>query len=824
MTPDRWRAIERLYEAALERTPDQRDAFLNESCNGDEALRSEVASLLEYQGRALDFMESEAASPVAEAMRRVRDSSAPGRFAGRVFGFYQLKEAIGAGGMGEVYRAVDTRLDRIVAVKILPEPNQFSSRERFKREAKIISSLNHAHICALYDIGTEDGNDYLVMEHLDGETLEERLRRGAVPFPQALEFLIQIVDALDKIHRCGIVHRDLKPANVILTKSGVKLLDFGIAAPAVRAAAPDSPALTAEGVIVGTMPYMAPEQIQGAPVTTRTDIFAFGALAYEMLTGRKAFDGRTQPELITAILRDTPAPIESLVQDVPTQTARAIERCLAKDPDERWQSASDLLFQLRATTVSGLHRSATKPSAGSRWLERAGWAAAILVLAALIWFRERPQTGDAGAPGVPVRFSLRPAPGVFLSGTDVPFALSPDGRKIAYVGTSAGASQQLWLRSLDSDEQQALPGTEGASTPFWSPDSQWIGFFAEDTLKKVRISSALTQVIASDVATFGGASWNRDDVIVFPAFRGGLARVSARGGPVTRLPVDDGIQFYPHFLSDGKRILYGNGQGTIRIGSLNGDPVRTLMTFPVRVSTLGYAPGCVFYVQDSTLFARVLDERRLEVVGAPVRLADGIPITTPARAPFSVSAAGVLAYWPYTLGTPATLRWFDRDGRASAPVAAPAQYRGFTLSPDGRRLIVSRIGRTGADLWLRDFDGTAETQLTFEGAAVTPLWSPEGTRIAYSGYGQGPPPKLYVKDMAGRGAAALVVDTRLPNFASSWSADGGTVVSVRTTDPARKHDLWIQRLQDHVSQPLPLNTPSNESHGKVSPDGRWLAY
>ena len=847
MTPERWREVERLYQAALEHEPEERSAFLRRACDRDDTLRSEVESLLAYQTRAKDFIETPAASPegglsvVVDAVRRLRESSVPGRFVGRILGSYEVKALIAAGGMGEVYRAIDTRLDRIVAIKILPEhlADDAERRERFKREAKIVSGLNHPHICALYDVGTQDGTHFIVMEHVGGETLETRLRRGPLPLAQALEFLLQIVDALDKAHRRGVVHRDLKPANVMLTKAGVKLLDFGLAArlaprggtvidaPATHA----SQGLTVEGRIMGTVPYMAPEQFQGKPPDVRTDIFAVGSIAYETITGRRAFEATTQAELIGAILRDDPRPVEDLVPGIPLPLAGALARCLSKDPDERWQTANDLLFHLRSlSSTSGTDVAASDPPRMSRWLERAAWAAVVVasIAGAAYWMRSRDVRGPDSASGVaPIRFPLFPAEGTFLSGSDVPLALSPDGRQIAYVATGADGTKRVWVRSLYSPEQQHdLPGTEGARTPFWSPDSQWLGFFAANTLKKVRVSSGVTQLIASDVFTYGGAAWNIDDVIVFPHFRGGLTRVSAKGGPVSRVTLDEGTHFSPQFLRDGKHFVYASGVlQEIRVGTFGGEPPRTLMKFPVAVSTLGYAPGYVFFVQDSTLFARPFDEQRLEFSGGAIPIVEGIPITAPARAPFSVSAAGVLAYWPYPLGTPAALRWFERDGRPSTAVDTPAQYRGFALSPDGHHLLSSRLGDTGgSDLWLRDFARNRETQITFDGTATTPRWSPDASRIAFSGYGPGPPPKLFVRNMTAPGAASLVGTSPVPNFASSWSADGRSVVSVRTQDPVNRHDLWIQRLQDGVAERLAFNTRFNESHGEVSVDGRWIVY
>ncbi len=843
MTPERWKEIERVYHEARQHEPSERTTYLDTACGGDAALRAEIESLLRYDPYAAQFIElphgQEPRSAVAGMMARVRDRSAPGRFVGQALGSYELKSLIAAGGMGEVYRGIDVRLDRVVAIKILPD--HFSEdqdrRERFTREARILSSLNHPHICALYDVGVQDGTQFLVMEHVDGETLHDRIRRGPVPVEQALEYLIQIADALDKAHRHGIVHRDLKPGNIMLTRSGVKLLDFGIAA----RRAGDSPAandvlngesaraLTVAGTIQGTVQYMAPEQLRGQPSDPRSDIFAFGAVAYEMLTGKPAFDSTSRAGLISAILRDEPTPITGLVPDLPSSLARSLTRCLAKDPDERWQTATDLLFQFRSLASTSADTVPVSAPRLSRSHERAVWAAAVFIassLAALFWTR-----GDDGAvrpstaPGAPVRFSLPVAEGVLLSGLDVPFALSPDGRQIVYAGARRDGTSQLWLRSLHSDEQHLLPGTEGARAPFWSPDSEWVAFFAANSLKKVRVSTGIAQVIANDVSTVGGAAWGGGDAIVFSGSRGGFSRLSALGGPVSSLSPDEGNHFSPHFLSDGKHFVYASGvPRAIRISSVDGESPRTLMTFSERISSIGYAPGYIFFVDDATLFARPFDEERLDFSGEPIRILDGVPVTTPARAPFSVSATGVLAYWPFPLGAPAVLQWFDRKGQPSSAVDRPAQYRGFALSPDDSQLVVSRLGKAGgADLWLRRFADNRETQLTFEGAAYTPQWSPDAARIAFSGYGTRPPPKVFVKTLTD-GAASRVGDTVLPDFVSSWSRDGLSIVSVRTQDPAWRNDLWIHRLAKGSSDRLPVNTRLNESHATISPDGRWIAY
>jgi serine/threonine protein kinase len=829
MTPERWREIERLYHEALERNAAERESFLADACNGDQELRHEVESLFSYQRKADSFIEVPASKVHLALLSRVmnparpHDAGAPsGRFVGRTLGVYDLRAFIGAGGMGEVYRAVDTRLNRTVAIKVLPEHLSHDSerRERFKREARIISALNHPHICALYDIGTHDGVDYLVMEHIDGETLQHRLHQGALPLPRALDYAVQICDALDKAHRRGVTHRDLKPANVMLTKSGVKLLDFG--------AASLSDEVVPDERIVGTLQYMAPEQVEGKTADRRTDIFAFGAVVYEMMAGTKAARADSQPALINAILNDDPQPIADLVPHIPAPLALAIGRCLSKDPDERWQTASDLLFQLRNSAAPATTHGQQSRTAGP-WIERAGWAAAMVaaVIAALVWSRDGNTRDNRSVPiAAAIRFNVTPAEGnTFYSGDGVPFALSPDGRQVVYVADNAAGTRQLWHRSLSSGAEQPLPGTEGANTPFWSPDSQWIGFFAQNTLKKVRPSGGLTQIIASNVATWGGAAWNAGDVILFPSAPGGLARVSAQGGPLSPVTKDVGGHFWPQFLADGKHFIYAAPiSASLIIGSLDGEAPRTLMRFPVRISSLAYVPGYILFVQDAALFARAFDEARLEFSGEAIQILDGIPVTGPGRASFSVSAAGVLAYWPYPVGTPAVLRWFGRDGRSSPLIDVPARYVGFTLSADERQLAFSRVTKTGgADIWLRDLGRDTESRATFDGAAFTPQWSPDGTRLAFSGPGQSPPPKLFIKALAVNGAASRLGDVAMPNFASSWSGDGLSVVSVRI-DPATRNDLWMQRLQDTSGTPLPFNTPFYESGAKVSPDGRWIAY
>jgi serine/threonine protein kinase/Tol biopolymer transport system component len=848
VTPERWRDVERLYHAALEREGDQRAAFLTVACGDDAALLREIESLLAYRGRSADFIEKPAsdahpalAASIASERSRLHTASAPGRFVGRVFGVYEIQALIATGGMGEVYRGIDTRLNRVVAIKTLPAhlSQDPAWRERLKREAQAISRLNHPHICTLYDVGIENDTHYLVMEHIEGETLEARLSRGPLPIVAALEYAIQIADALDKAHRRGVVHRDVKPSNVMLTKSGVKVLDFGVAsqisAGNVSFGTADveaAPGLTAEGMILGTPQYLSPERLEGRAADGRTDIFAFGAVAYEMLTGKRAFPAASPARLVSAILNDAPQPIAELAPATPPLLIRTIARCLAKDPDDRWQTANDLLFQLRtiAAAPAAVDGQPSQPVRSSRRLERAAWLAVVLASIAGAWLWATNRAVPASPPvhqGTPaVRFTLSPPEGTaFASSQDVPLALSPDGRQIVYVAAGNDGVRRLWLRALYSQREQVLPGTEGANTPFWSPDSQWVGFFAGSGLKKIRVSSGIAQIVASGVATYGGGTWSVGDVILFPATTGGLSRVSARGGAMSQVTKGQG-HFWPQFLPDGEHFIYsGAAPARVMVGSLGSEPHRTLMTFPVRSSALGYASGHLFYVQDRVLFARPFDQERLAFSGDAMRVLEGVPVVGNGRAPFSVSAAGVLAYSPSAVGAPAVLQWFDRDGRTSAAIDAPARYLGFALSPDARQLLFSRMDENGGgDLWLRNLDQKSETQLTFDAAAFTPHWSPDGSRMLFTGPGPSPPPKLFVRSVTGAGAATRVVSNAVaPDFASGWSHDGDSLVSVHI-DPVYRNDLWVHRMSDGSDTRLSINTTFNESHGTVSPDGRWLAY
>src|SRR2546426_797921 len=564
-------------------------------------------------------------------------------------GPYEIISSIGAGGMGEVYRARDTRLDRTVAIKILPEhlSSNPQLRERFDREAKAISSLSHPHICPLYDVGHQDGIDYLVMEHLEGETLAQRLKKGPLPPERALEYAIQIADALDTAHRRGVIHRDLKPGNIMLTKAGAKLLDFGLAKlggahPAAAfsrlSALPteDRSPLTAEGTIVGTLQYMAPEQLEGKETDARTDIFALGTVLYEMATGQRAFKGKSQASLIAAILTSEPPPISSLQPMTPPALDRLVKTCLAKDPDERWQSAHDLTHELRWIAEGGSQAGLPAPLRAIRTGRERIWIAAsvllgvAVVLLGILYAR----AGKVGQEVV--RASIEFPPGsrfVFTSDVAGPPAISPDGRALVYGATDERGARRLWLQRLDTSDAHPLSGTEDAKYPFWSPDSRSVTFFAGGELKRLEVSGGLPVAICSTGDGRGG-TWGDDGTILFsPEYRAGLFRVPASGGepaPVTRLDeATHSSHRWPQLLPDGSHFLYlgishdrtKSENDALYWASLDGRENRMLMRSGANAI---YASGNLLYVRDTNLVAQPFDPARGELRGEPVTVASNV--------------------------------------------------------------------------------------------------------------------------------------------------------------------------------------------------------
>ncbi len=794
---------------------------------------------------------------------------------GTRLGPYVIEIPLGAGGMGEVYRARDSRLDRIVAIKVLPAHvrDQPELRERFEREARTVASLNHPHICTLYDIGeapnpqspipNPDPIQFLVMEYLEGETLASRLRKGALPIAQVLRYATEIADALDKAHRQGITHRDVKPGNVMLTKNGSKLLDFGLAklrpggaAPALAgiSALPTEEGLTAQGTILGTFQYMAPEQLEGKDAGARTDIFAFGAMVYEMATGKKAFRGKTHVSLIGAILKDHPPPISTVEPLTPPSLDHVVSTCLAKDPDERWQSASDVMRELQWIAQAGSRASASLPVTARRTnRERLAWMIAMASMAALIaalavgsvfYFRRAPADTHV------YRSSILSPVGVSVSAGPPPnarFALSPDGRRLAFVARNADGQERLWVQSLDGLSAQPLAGTEGASMPFWSPDSRFIGFYASGKVKRIDATGGPPLTLA-DTGGRPGATWNRDNVILFATFSGGpgspIRRVPASGGaptPATTLNADSGETYhaYPFFLPDGRHFLYlAVGSKTAGPATPNGIYVAGLDSDVRKLLVPGgsepmYAQGHLLFLREQTLMAQPFDTERLELTGDAVPIAEHVTIggVSGMAGGVSVSETGVLAYQTGSAqvggnATPLTqIVWFDRSGKQIGVLGDQARSGELELAPDGRRAAVSVFdpARRTRDIWLFDIARGLRTRFTFDPAdEYDSVWSPDGNRVVFNSRRKGHL-DLYQKASSGAGAEEELLVDGLDKYPLDWSPDGGFIL-FSVTAPKTGFDLWVLPLFGE-RKPLPfLQTPFNEVPGRFSPDGRWIAY
>ena len=564
---------------------------------------------------------------------------------GTRLGPYEIASAVGAGGMGEVYRARDTRLDRTVAIKVLPQhlADTPEARQRFEREARAVSALNHPHICTLHDVGSQDGTEFLVMEYLEGETLAARLEKGPLPLEQVLKLGVEISDALDKAHRQGIIHRDLKPGNIMLTKSGAKLLDFGLAKAALplasvatlTAAVTRTTPVTQQGTIVGTFQYMSPEQVEGKEVDARSDIFSFGAVLYEMVTGQRAFQGKSQLSVASAILEKEPAPISTAKPMTPPMMERAVNRCLAKEPDDRWQTARDLELELKWIAGSGSQSAVAAPViARNKIRELVAWIVAGVCALAAVTFGVLHWSHTPEKPRV-VRSYVKAtlSSGFLFSGQVSGFALSPDGLRLAYVALNANGKGGLWVRPLDSLQAQPLAGTDDASYPFWSPDSRTIGFFAGGKLKRIEASGGPPLTLC-DAPLPRGGSWSQAEEILFaPNLNAPLFRVPASGGtatPVTSLDAAKGevTHRWPQFLPDGRHFLYlagspyglkENPMNSVVVGSLDSKERKLLMHTH---SSATYASGHILFLRQNTLMAQPFDAKRLEFTGEAFPVAD----------------------------------------------------------------------------------------------------------------------------------------------------------------------------------------------------------
>jgi Tol biopolymer transport system component len=755
---------------------------------------------------------------------------------GTRLGPYEIQALAGAGGMGEVYKARDTRLERTVAVKILPEnlalDGQF--RERFEREARTISQLDHPNICALYDVGEHEGRWYLVMQYLEGETLAARLAKGALPPAEALPLAIQIAAALDKAHRAGVVHRDLKPGNVMLTKSGARLLDFGLAkttlaAPLGVSMLPTTPAnITAQGTILGTFQYMAPEQVEGQETDARTDIFAFGAVLYEMVTGRPAFQGRTQASLIGAILRDDPTTAAEIAPMVPPALNRVIRTCLAKSPDDRFQTMHDVSLQLQWIVEGGSQAGVPAPVAVQRRArQRLAWSVAAVATLAAAALAVVVVTRETPTPRL-VRFEVATPAGVLA--IDAP-KLSPDGATLAFNATDPTGQTRIWLRPLQSLQAYPLAGTEGTTRPFWSPDSAFLGFFADGKLKKIAVSGGPAQAIA-DAPTGADGSWSSEGVILFdgratdPIYRvpaaGGVPAVAAAADPARK----ESAVGWPEFLPDGRHFLYlamGDtaDTSTYRIGVLDSLESQAMTSAQTQVA---YAPpGFLLFVRDRTLVAQPFDATSLKTTGEPVPLAERIGTDNVGLARFSVSRDGTLAYRTGEAGN--RLLWVDRTGREIEALGDPGEYATPALSPDGRRLAyrLADPRSAKADIWIRDLVRGVNSRFTFAaGNNEAPIWSPDGATIVFNS-DRGGVPAMYEKPASGQGEEKVLFQTPEIKVPTDWSRDGRYIAFMHRSAKT-DFDVWVLPMFGDRKPFAVIESPFVDTQPRFSPDGRFIAY
>jgi serine/threonine protein kinase/Tol biopolymer transport system component len=769
---------------------------------------------------------------------------------GTRLGPYEIGSPVGAGGMGEVYRARDTRLDRTVAIKILPRhlSENPEARERFEREARAISGLNHPNVCQLYDVGEQDGTRFLVMEFTEGETLAGRLKRGPLPLEQVLIIGAEIADGLEHAHGAGVAHRDLKPGNIMLTKSGAKILDFGLAKAldpepashsgltatisnlgARQSGASDSDALTGQGAIVGTVQYMSPEQIEAKPVDERSDIFALGVVLYEMATGKRAFEGATPASTMAAILERIPAPISTMQPLTPEEFDWIVKICLAKKPEDRWQSAQDVRLQLRrlaeAATSGSIHKLAAQ-APGKRKLR---WAAAGLILLLGIgigwgWMRstrrEEPELHLFVLP--PDKTQFRSA------GNDAsPPILSPDGERLMF-----GAGESLWIRSLEDGSLQELPGTKMAIFAFWSADGRSIGFFQDGKLKTVDLLTGNPATVCAAPAGRGG-TWGAEGTILLAGdARGGISKVPSSGGtPVPVTHVDESrhtTHRWPSFLPDGQHFLYlatshdnphGDETG-IYVGSLDG---RTSKLLVHSFSGAIYANGFVFYVRQENLMAQQMNMRKLELEGEPIRVLDKmLDDYTVWRGVFSVSNNGRIVYQSAGAGASTQLQWFDRTGRPTGTVGEPSTYFGPELSHDGKRLSFG-LGEPAADVWVVDLARGTKTRLSFgsnlNSAAV---WSPDDSKVAYMVNKKGNLAQLVEKRADGAGTEELIRDTPFQLLSpTDWSA---SLRRLALDEQNVNKNQVVTLAEDGTGDPTPVSAGAFAYGGKFSPDGHWLAY
>jgi len=776
---------------------------------------------------------------------------------GTRLGPYEILAAAGAGGMGEVYRARDTRLDRIVAIKVLPEAflKDPGRRQRLEREARAVSSLSHPHICTLYDIGHQDGVDYLVMEYLEGETLADRLQRGPLPPDQALRHAMEIAGALDTAHRQGIVHRDLKPGNIMLTRTGAKLLDFGLAKAATAEAGANltaqatlSKPITQEGTVIGTYQYMSPEQVEGKALDARSDIFSFGSVLYEMVTGRRAFAGASHISVASAILEKQPEPISAVRPLTPPALDHAVRTCLAKDPEDRWQTARDLLLELRWIGAAGPQTGMAAPEAAQgsgreRLAFLASGALAIaLAIAAVGWWRAT----RTPPPQAFMRLSVEASPGSIIdrfAGANL--ALSPDGTRLVMMESDPAGNFHLAMRSLDQSQSVRVAGGDNAFLPFFSPDGEWLAFFADGKLKKVAIGGGAPVTLCDSPLLMRGGSWGDDGNIIasFDGGTAGLVRIPSGGGapaPVPGLGKEDGggSVAFPQVLPGSRAVLftaYGPGtpeEGDIVVAALDTGERRTLH----HGGSFGrYLPsGHLAFMQRNTLWAAPFDLGRLAMTGAPQPVLEEVNNDFHSGGDFAFSRAGTLVYVNSRIDVsfPYSIWWLDGSGQIRPLHVAPGLYENPRFSPDGKRLAFEMpTASSRADLWVKDLERDTMSRLThLPGRSNWPAWTPDGKSIIFSSY-QSASKGMYWTSADGSGDSQQLIDPggawQIPG---AVSLDGKRVAYTQLALDLDRREIWTAPIDGDRDAPrlgepesFPTGSTSN-SFPAFSPDGRWLAY
>jgi eukaryotic-like serine/threonine-protein kinase len=744
--------------------------------------------------------------------------------------------------MGDVYRARDSRLGRDVALKVLP--SSFSANPerlaRFEQESRAAAALNHPNILAVYDVGQHDGVPFIVSELLLGETLRARLANGALPVDKAVEYGLQMARGLAAAHEKGIVHRDLKPENIFVTATGpVKVLDFGLAklldtepASSGASALPTSPPNTVPGVVLGTVGYMSPEQVRGLSADHRSDIFAFGAVLYEMLSGRQAFHGDTAMDSMTAILKDDPPDLAGRDGHISPALARIVDRCLEKSPAGRFQSTDDLAFALEGLAVQPANE-ALRPTPPRQRRERLAWLSAVAVLAAIatVMTTKAYRTPEALPPGE-MRFEITTPP----TNDQVSFALSPDGEKLAFVASSEGRPQ-LWVRSLRSGASRPLAGTDGALFPFWSPDSRSIGFFANERLNRIDIDGGSLRALTRAPVPAGGA-WSPDGVILYPPVPDApMFRVSDRGGEATMLPGGrprEGGDRFPQFLPDSRRFLYFIAEpsgGGVYVGSLDGPERRRL--FDADAAPVFMPPRYVLFVRAGTLVAQEFDPISLALRGAAIALAEGVNIDWSGAVAVSASATGSIVYRIGSANRPRQLTWIDRSGRSLGDAHGQDSANALNpkLSPDGRMVALNRTVNGNTDIWLVDLRRNVQTRFTSAPTPeIAPIWSPDGQHMVYA--------VADVKAGAGfnlaqrpttTGSESTLLDTADTIIPSDWSKDGrfvlfGRIGMLGTSAEETGTDIWALPTTDKATPFAVAQTKFDERGGQFSPDGQWVAF